>query len=160
MIRQEEQIQAALDKLRTQIVADFLALAVPEPDGQIRWQFASGNRNDRYKRIVLRPGKGIAGRVVSLGRPIAVQGMIPKAGDDPREYPILLAEGLCCALAVPILRGERVHGVLMVASRTERIFDRQEVDAILALAEQLSSVYSEYRLGGGEVCHRGIPYAE
>ncbi|PWK15672.1 GAF domain-containing protein [Tumebacillus permanentifrigoris] len=143
MIRHQEQIQHALDDLRAQVAADFLALAIPEPDGQMRWQYASGNRNDRFKRIFLRPGKGIAGRVVSLGRPVAVEGMTPKAGDDPRDYPILLAEGLCCAVGVPVLRGERVHGVLLVANRSERIFADADVDALLGLAEQLGSVYSE-----------------
>ncbi|WP_052036187.1 GAF domain-containing protein [Tumebacillus flagellatus] len=143
MIRLEEQIQEALDGIRAEVVADFLALALPEGGGQIRWAYASGNRNDRFKRIVLRPGKGIAGRVFSLGRPVSVEGITPRAGDDPREYPILLAEGLCCAVAVPVLCGSRVRGVLLMASRTPRTFSSSDVDAAIGLAERLGSVYSE-----------------
>ncbi|MBL0388689.1 GAF domain-containing protein [Tumebacillus sp. ITR2] len=143
MIRQGEEIQKALDGLRLQVGVDFLALAIAEGDGQIRWVNASGNRNDRFKRIVLRPGKGIAGRVITLGRPIVVEGIVPKAGDDPREYPILLAEGLCCAVAVPVVCGSRVRGVLLMASRTERSFATSDVDAVLGLAERLGTVYSE-----------------
>jgi nitrogen regulatory protein A len=143
VIRHCEQIQEDLDGLRVRVKVDFLALAMAEPDGQIRWAYASGNRNDRFKRIVLRQGKGIAGRVISLGRPVAVDGIVPRAGDDPRDYPILLAEGLCCAVAVPVLCGQRVRGVLMMANRSQRCFTPNDVDAVLGLADRLGSVYSE-----------------
>lgn len=143
MIWQAQQIQDALDRIRLHVATDFVALAAPESDGQMRWQYASGNRNDRYKRIVLRSGKCLASRVLLHGRPIAVEGIFPQAGDDPREYPILLAEGLCSALAVPVLCQERVRGVLMMASRTLRTYGQDDMSAALHLAQRLGTVYRE-----------------
>ena len=42
---------------------EFVALALQNEVGpDVRWHYAAGNLNDKYKRITVRFGKGIAGK--------------------------------------------------------------------------------------------------
>ena len=57
--------QQELDTLRKKVNCDFAAVALyenHEPSGPIKWQYVSGNLNSRYKLIVLRKGRGLAGK--------------------------------------------------------------------------------------------------
>lgn len=132
-------IQKELDAFRTDMQADFVAIALTDPSAHaIRFQYVSGNRNDRYKRIVLRPGKGVAGKVIRMGRPLLMQFTEPKSMDDPREYPILLAEGLKSLVGVPMeAEGGRVPGMMLVGCRSFREFHQHDVQAISKKANEL-----------------------
>lgn len=132
-------IEASLSDLRRLTATDFAAIAWLDNE-LIRWKYASGNRNDRYKRIVLRFGKGIAGKVMSSGRPMILDSFTPKSGDDPREYPILLAEGLKSIVAVPITTNERVKGVLLVGCREDRQFEEDVVELVMNVSEQMETM--------------------
>lgn len=134
-------IEASLSELRRLTATDFAALAFADSNEQtIRWKFASGNRNDRYKRIVLRLGKGIAGKVMRSGRPMIMDSFSPKSGDDPREYPILLAESLKSIVGVPVQTNDRVMGVLLIGCRTDRVFEEDVVELLINVAEQISTM--------------------
>ncbi|MFS0783722.1 GAF domain-containing protein [Bacillus sp. 1P06AnD] len=113
--------QQAIDEIRKRFAFDFVSLSV-ENVGEdlrvIRWQYASGNVNDRYKRIVLYSGKGIAGIVYKTGKPmliVDVEKEVP-AGDRI-SYPILNAERLKSVGAIPLWKNKRVAGVLLIGSR-------------------------------------------
>ncbi|MFD2169903.1 GAF domain-containing protein [Tumebacillus lipolyticus] len=139
MLHMQEQIQQELDSLRRFIGVDFVALALTEPlEHTIRFQYVSGNRNDRYKRIVLRPGIGLAGKVIRMGRPILMHFTEPQSLDDPREYPILLAEGLKSVAGVPMEVDGRVLGMMLVGSRTYREFIDNDVAHISQKAHQFT----------------------
>ncbi len=140
----QQDIGAVLNELRRLTAADFAALAWADTDEQtIRWKYASGNRNDRYKRIVLRLGKGIAGKVMRSGRPIVMNSFSPTSGDDPREYPILLAENLKSTVSVPVLINGRVLGALLIGCRIERDFETKMVELVCNFAEQLGAIMQQ-----------------
>ncbi|GIM47898.1 histidine kinase [Collibacillus ludicampi] len=134
-------IETSLSVLRRLTDTDFAALAWTSSNEQtIRWRFVSGNRNERYKKIVMFPGKGIGGKVFRSGRPMVIQSFSPKSGDDPREYPILLAEGLHSAIAVPVTIDDQIMGVLLVGCRMNRVFPHETLELVLDVAEQLGAV--------------------
>ena len=54
-------------------------------------------------KITVRYGKGIAGKVISTGRPMTVEGFPNHISGKALEYPIMLAENLVAAFAVPII---------------------------------------------------------
>ncbi|ASS74130.1 hypothetical protein CIG75_03415 [Tumebacillus algifaecis] len=139
MLHVHTRIQRELDRLRTEIEVDFVAIALTDPtEHVIRFRFVSGNRNDRYKRIVLRPGKGLAGTVIRMGRPLLMQFTEPKSLDDPREYSILLAEGLKSLVGVPMeADGGCVPSMMLVGCRSYREFSNEDVARILAKANEL-----------------------
>ena len=91
------------NKLHDELPCDFVGIAIQNENGpDVRWHFAVGNDNDKYKRITVRYGKGIAGRVISTGRPIEVADFPNDILGKALEYPIMLAEKLVSAYAVPI----------------------------------------------------------
>jgi GAF domain-containing protein len=72
---------------------------------------------------------GITGRVALTKKSANVPNV---AGDDDYlEY----CQGTCSELAVPLVAGERLIGVLNVEHRNERVFDENDVTALEALAE-------------------------
>ncbi|MEF2965799.1 GAF domain-containing protein [Paenibacillus sp. M1] len=115
------QYQRDIDQLRERLGYDFVSLAFAQSaqDGFVlTWQYASGNLNDRYKRIVLQSGKGIAGIVFKTGKPMLVADV--KAELDPNDmfnYPILVSERLSSLVGIPLYQLDRVEGVLLAGYR-------------------------------------------
>ncbi|OEG00028.1 hypothetical protein BHF71_06610 [Vulcanibacillus modesticaldus] len=123
--------------LQEEIDADFLGLAIYDAmTEEIRWRLAVGATNSRYKRIVIRLGKGIAGEVIQLNRTIKIEDFPHDVLGDPIEYPILLVEYLKSVIAVPVADQQRIYGVLLVGQRNKRIFtDIEEQRALLKAKE-------------------------
>lgn len=132
-------IEVHLTQLRGLLSCDFAGLAWSE-NNLVRWKVVSGNRNDRYKKIILRYGKGIAGQVLRSGRPMTVESLQNHSEIDTKDYPIMLAESLVSAAAVPLTLNIKIAGVLLVGSRITRSFSSQEIELISSFAEQLGSV--------------------
>ena len=131
--------------------SDVVALAyVKRQGGSTQWFLASGNKSDRYKRIVLRAGKGLAGKVITSGRPYRIDSYSPKRGADPAEYPIMLAEGLTSALVVPIAGEDSILGVLLIGHRTPRTFSPDLVAQVEQVAGHFQPDVLRARIQEGE----------
>lgn len=124
--------QLEIDQIRNKFGFDFVALNIVNTIDNspiLKWQFASGNLNNRYQRMVLHPGKGIAGTVFKTGKPMLVKNVnqeIPM--NELLCYPIVVAESLKSIGAVPLWESNRVAGVLLVGFRkqdslTDFLFD-------------------------------------
>lgn len=139
MDKMQSAINQCLEELRLQTGADFSAFACQEADeAVIRWKYAVGNRNERFRRIVLRLGKGIAGKVLLSGRLMLLENYEPKQHDDPREYPILYAEELKSALGVPVVIQDRVKGVVLIGYRSACVIEEKVVAVAKQAAEQVA----------------------
>jgi len=135
-------LQRVLDTLRSMVRSDLAALAFYDNSlREVRWQLTSGNISPNLTSIRLRPGQGFAGRIVMTDLPLRTFRFPHDLTEDPESYPIFLAEGLKAALGVPV-HGEspdnRVLGVLMVASRTEREYDDADLQRLKQVAESIS----------------------
>lgn len=121
-----------LRKLKTEFGFDFVSLAIALETGQqlLTWVHATGNKNARYRRIVLEPGKGIAGEVYHGGNIIVIQDTYEEIPEQERfKYPITIAEELRSVVAFPLWKENRVGGILLTAFRspnqiTCELFDR------------------------------------
>lgn len=113
--------QLAIDTLRERFKFDFVSIALVQSAANqfvLRWQYVSGNLNNRYKRIVLHSGKGIAGRVFKTGKSMIIPNVKTELeSNDLFNYPILVSEQLQSVCAVPLWREGRVLGVLLVGFR-------------------------------------------
>ncbi len=113
-----------IGQLKEEFDFDLVALALVQPAEQrfgLKWEYTSGNISNRYHRIVLQTGKGVAGNVFKTGKPflaVTVDEIRMKA--DYFNYPIVVAEKLTSFGAIPLYKYNRVHGVLLVAFRDER----------------------------------------
>ncbi|MEC0239197.1 GAF domain-containing protein [Paenibacillus dokdonensis] len=124
--------QEEIDKLRDRFQFDFVSMALVQPAEDrfvLTWQYASGNINERYKRIVLHSGKGIAGIVFKTGKPMFIQNVNADIeSGDLFNYPIIVAEQLKSLGAVPLWDGARVMGVLLVGYRAENRLNKASFD--------------------------------
>lgn len=116
--------QGELERIQQSFSFDFVGIALiqsPDRNFELRWTNVVGNRSERYRRIVLQSGKGVAGLVFKTGKPIYV-GDAEKdlSPDDLFNYPIITTEKLKSFGAVPLYKYNRVKGVLLVGFRTKR----------------------------------------
>lgn len=136
-------MKQACEQLQGTIECDFVGLAFQESKGpNIGWKYASGNSNDKYQRITLRYGKGIAGRVISTGRPMEIKYFPQNILGKALEYPILLAEKLLYAYAVPILINSIPKGVLLVGFRSETCISDDEKKLVEKAAADIKKFLS------------------
>jgi phosphotransferase system enzyme I (PtsP) len=106
----------------------------------------------------LKPGEGLVGEIMRLGRPLNLSdapnhpafSYRPETGEDPFH----------AFLGVPLLRGGRAIGVLVVQNRTERIYTEDEIEDLqivaMVLAEMMASgeLISLDELKGVEIAPR------
>lgn len=140
-LTQNEQLIKIGQKLLDDISCDFVGIAIQNNTGpDVRWHFALGNKNDKYKRITVRYGKGIAGRVVSTGRPMEVVHFPNQIIGKALEYPIMLAEKLVSSYAVPILFQGIPKGVLLVGRRYFEPFQVAEQKLVLQFVQSIQEI--------------------
>ena len=123
-----------LRKLKTAFGFEFVSLAVALEAGQqlLTWIHATGNRNARYRRIVLEPGKGIAGEVYHGGNAMVIQDANEEISEQDRfKYPITIAEELRSILAFPLWKEDKVGGILLLAFRSPNKISRELFQNVL-----------------------------
>ncbi|MEJ7154775.1 GAF domain-containing protein, partial [Staphylococcus ureilyticus] len=84
----------------------------------IKWQYVSGNKNDRYKLIILRKGRGLAGNVMKTGKRMVIANVdMALTPDEKVKFPILLSENLTAVIAIPLWYQQQVYGVMLFGQR-------------------------------------------
>ena len=86
----------------------------------------------------MRPGEGLVGEIMRLGRPLNLSdapshpafSYRPETGEDPFH----------AFLGVPLLRGGRAIGVLVVQNRTSRVYAEDDVEDLQIIAMVLSEM--------------------
>lgn len=137
----KDQIQTQLDQLKKETGVDFVGIATSQVKErgirEIRWQLVSGNLSEQYQKIVLQPGKGLAGIVWRTGRKLIDEQLQAKK-ENFLSYPILTMERLKSAAALPVLREQDVIAVLLLAYREEKPFPPSVISRGEQLTDQLS----------------------
>ncbi|CAH0273962.1 hypothetical protein SRABI84_03718 [Peribacillus simplex] len=136
--RKDHPYKQACEQVLEELNCDFVGLALQNSNGPVvSWHYAAGNRNDKYKRITVRYGKGIAGKVISTGRSMKIEDFPNNILGKALEYPIMLAENLSYAFAVPIQLKGVLKGVLLVGNRTNQPISESDQHTILDAAKKL-----------------------
>lgn len=136
MISPNTDWEHGLQMLSDRSGSDFCAAAVYEPGSrQIRWSAAIGNANERFRHLVSRPGQGLAGEVIRVGRfvhKMYTPEELSRSGDS-----IMVAEGLLTAAAVPVYATSGdIAGVLLMGRRTEKPYIQEERNILEEAAAQ------------------------
>jgi nitrogen regulatory protein A len=143
-------VMEVCDRLRKEVDCDFVALALQNEVGPfVRWHYASGNVNDKYKRITVRFGKGIAGKIISSGSPMMMSNFPYEIYGKVTDHPIMLAEKLISCYAVPLFFNGSPKGVLLVGKRVSYTFYENEQEKVKESAETLEQLLRSHILGGG-----------
>jgi len=94
----------------------------------------------------MKPGEGLVGEIMRQGSPIALSdapahpafSYRPETGEDPYH----------AFLGVPLLRGGRSVGVLVVQNRTERVYTEDEIEDLQIIAMVLAELVAQGELLG------------
>lgn len=136
------EIERKLHYLCDMTSSDFSAFArLSERDHTIHWKYAVGNKSDRYKQMVGKPGRGLSGSVVRFGRDIVVDKNTPNYDKTRLEYPIMLAENLHSAIAVPIHLHGKINGILLIGSRSLQEYSQSQINHMKKAADDFASYF-------------------
>ncbi|MBM7554193.1 GAF domain-containing protein [Thalassobacillus pellis] len=137
--------------LEKALACDFVGVALQKQKGlEITWPFVRGNRNEKYKYISIRYGKGIAGKVIATGSPMEINLFPVNISGKSTDYPIMLAEQLNSAYALPLYWNGIPKGALLIASRTGHFFTEDEKRSADHIKRQIESHLPEYFNQGEE----------
>lgn len=140
--------QARLDQVvrivARSMVAEVCSIYLRRASGDLELFATEGLNPSAVHATRMKPGEGLVGEIVRLGRPLALSdaqahpkfSYRPETGEDPFH----------AFLGVPILRGGRPVGVLVVQNRTERTYDEHEVEDLQTIAMVVSEM-----VAGGEL---------
>jgi nitrogen regulatory protein A len=138
-------ISEVCDQLLEKTSCHFVALALQNEIGpDVQWHYAAGNLNEKYKRITVRFGKGIAGKIISSGSAMMISDFPENIIGKVTDYPIMLAEKLVSSYAVPLFFNGAPKGVLLVGKREKYTFNEDEQDIVKESASQLEQVLKSY----------------
>src|SRR5262245_22931883 len=164
--------QSRLDKIVRQIaglmVAEVSSIYLKRQDGSLELFATEGLNPGAVHNTLLKRGEGLVGRCAELAVPINE----PDAQDHPAfSYrPETGEEVYHSFLAVPILRGGEVLGVLTIQNRTQREYSDEDVEVLqttaMVLAEHLVTgavpgvnAGAQFSRSAGQVV-RGQPLSE
>jgi phosphotransferase system enzyme I (PtsP) len=137
--------QARLDKLVSVIAANMVAevcsIYLRRAGGALELFATEGLNREAVHRTRLKRGEGLVGLVAEQASPLNLSNAPehpsfsyrPETGEDPFHS----------FLAVPIVRGEHVFGVLTVQNRTARHYGEEEEEALATIAMVLAEVVAQ-----------------
>ena len=140
----QERLDEITALIAREMVAEVCSVYVRRA-GEVLELFATqGLRRDAVHRTRLRVGEGLVGDIAARARPLALS--------DARSHPAFAyrpetgEEIYSSLMGVPILRGGRVLGVLVVQNRTKRVYVEEENEALETIAMVLAEL-----VAGGEL---------
>nr|WP_263323219.1 GAF domain-containing protein [Neobacillus sp. Marseille-Q6967] len=147
-IGKNQAVLEVCNKLMQSIGCDFVALAIQDEAGpDVRWHYAAGNLNDKYERISVRFGKGIAGKVISTGSSFMLEHFPQNIYGKVTDYPIMLAEKLVACYAVPLVFNSTPKGVLLVGKRVPYVFEEEQQEQVNEAGQRLEAVLNHHLTG-------------
>ncbi len=144
----DDSAQDRLNRLVTMIAATMVAdvCSIYLQRGAVQELFATeGLKPEAVHRTRLKPGEGLVGLVAETARPLNIAdaphhprfSYRPETGEDP----------FSAFLGVPIVRSERVFGVLVVQNRIAKSYGEDEVEALQTIAMVLAEMVASGAFG-------------
>ncbi len=157
-----ESVQERLDDFVTAIAASMqvkvASIYLLRPGEDLELSATQGLKKTAVHKTRMKSGEGLVGHVALTARPLNLAdapahplfSYRPETGEDPCKS----------FLGVPILRGGRTLGVLVVQSEKARFFNEEEVEDLLTVAMVLAEIIiDDERVGGKKAALKGITLA-
>jgi phosphotransferase system, enzyme I, PtsP len=144
-----KRLERVVELIGNTMVADVCSIYLRAEDGSLLLVATKGLRPEAVGRTRMKDNEGLVGLVSSTARPLRLTDAFshprfsyrPETGEDPFHS----------FLGVPILRGGRVSGVLVVQNSTERVYDDDEAEALqtiaMVLAELVAAAADQFSAG-------------
>jgi GAF domain-containing protein len=134
-------LQQVTDAAKQLFRADGAGLMLVNAEGQLRWASASDQTAQTLEDSQERLAQGPCAVAFSQRLPAAIRDL--RAEPDWQEFtPVLVSEGICAALSVPVELDGGVIGTLDIYTRNPRDWDPSEVAALQAYAGLVASLLS------------------
>ena len=155
---QQERLERVVQLIATTMVADVCSIYVRSGDNSLVLMATEGLRPEAVGRTRLAENEGLVGLIASSARAKRLRNAPshprfsyrPETGEDPYHG----------FLGVPILRGGRVLGVLVVQNKTERNYDDEEMESLQTIAMVLAEIVTSALNEGNDLDLRVQPPAE
>jgi PAS domain S-box-containing protein len=137
-----------LSRLRQALGADRAALSLVDEERQVLYTRAvEGMDLEAVASVLVPRGKGVTGRIWASGRPLTVNDLagIDLSGIENLPVPGRIPTPRAVAGA-PLHVGEKVIGVVTVASDRPREFTKDELDLLLLVADRVAPAIEQSRL--------------
>ena len=157
-----ESVQKRLDEfvaaIKSSMKVKVASIYLLRPGAELELSATEGLKKSAVHKTRMKPGEGLVGHVALTARPLNLAdapghplfSYRPETGEDPFNS----------FLGVPILRGGRTLGVLVVQSKKARTFNEAEVEDLLTVAMVLAEIIiDDERIGGKKAALKGITLA-
>lgn len=150
-------LDALVGRVREALQADTAAvLLLDHPNGQLVAAAANGLEEELQQGTRIPLGRGFAGRIAALGKPV----ILTEVDHTTVVNPILLDKGIRSLLGAPLLADGRVIGVLHVGTLTGRAFTSVDVDLLQLAADRaavaVQALYSQLDRAATAVLQRSL----
>ena len=133
-----KRLERVVELIANTMVADVCSIYLRTEDEALLLAATKGLRPEAVGRTKLKENEGLVGLVSATARPLRLTDAFshprfsyrPETGEDPFHS----------FLGVPILRGGRVLGVLVVQNKAERVYDDEEAEALQTIAMVLAEL--------------------
>ena len=133
MLEPQALLDALVERVKEALQADTAAiLLLDRPSGQLVATAASGLEEEVQQGVRIPLGKGFAGRIAALGRPV----ILAKVDHTKVINPILLDKGIRSLMGAPLLADGKVTGVLHVGTLSPRAFTSHDMDLLQLAADR------------------------
>jgi PAS domain S-box-containing protein len=127
--------------------SDQARITLPDPtSGVMRFRYWTGVKYEGYANATIELGKGLGGQVLLTGRPERTDNY----AEDPRFSKDYMAwaraNGTIASMVVPVLIGDHVEGLLIVANHTPRPFTDADETVLVRLADHVAIAIQNARL--------------
>ncbi len=140
-----ELLQSVVSSVAKHMHADVCSIYIyDEEDKMLTLRATQGLNRDAIGKVALTLGEGITGRAVRELRPICA-GQASESSSY-KFFPGIEEEQYLAFLAVPILRGLRRIGALVVQAREANYFSSNDIKALRAIAAQLAMMIETVQL--------------
>jgi len=147
-------VEAISDAMQVAVASIYLR----RPSRELELSATRGLKKSAVHKTLMAPNEGLVGHVAQTARPLNLAdapshplfSYRPETGEDNYKS----------FLGVPILRGGRTLGVLVVQSEKSRVFNEEEVEDLLTVAMVLAEILiDDERIGGKKGALKGITLA-
>ena len=154
----QERLNDFVSAIQSSMQVKVASIYLLRPGAELELSATEGLKKSAVHKTRMKPGEGLVGHVALTARPLNLAdapshplfSYRPETGEDPFKS----------FLAVPILRGGRTLGVLVVQSEQERSFTEAEVEDLLTVAMVLAEIIiDDERVGGKKAALKGITLA-
>lgn len=123
------------DRWREETGSDFAGIAKLDKEGRLRWAGLSGSTSTRTAQLTIKGarGEGFIATTIRSGRPSTYDAKAAGSATGALREPLVLAESLLAALALPFMdETGQLIGLLIVGRRGAVPYNETEIAGVMA----------------------------